>query len=273
MSDIHTHSEPVPQPGPPVPEPQRGSNGLATAGFVLGLLGLLGSWIPVLNFVGILLGVVGAVLAAVGLAKSKRVGAGKGLAIAGLVLGVLAVIIAIVINAAFVDAVDEAVDEANDSPTSTVESSDEADDEGAEEEAPEASFVDGVLTTEDVKIVITKHEVIRAGQAGNTYGDTPIINFVYETTNLSGEKTDPSSAWLFAIDAFQDNDPNSENELELAITFDSPYSDTALENIKKGGTVTNDMAYELTDLKTPVDLVASDLLGLDEIGTVTFELK
>jgi hypothetical protein len=89
--------------------PAKGSNGLATAGFVLGLLGLLASWIPVLNIVGLILGVLGAVLAAVGLAKSKRIGVGKGLAITGLVLGVLAVIIAIIINVAFVKAVDEAV--------------------------------------------------------------------------------------------------------------------------------------------------------------------
>ena len=78
---------------------RKGSNGLATAGFVLGLLGLLGSWIPVLNIVGIILGVIGVVLAAVGLAKSKKVNAGKGLAIAGLVCGALAVIFAVLINA------------------------------------------------------------------------------------------------------------------------------------------------------------------------------
>lgn len=92
----------------------KGSNGLATAGFVLGLLGLLVSWIPVLNIVGIILGILGAILAAVGLVKSKRAGAGKGLAIAGLILGVLAVIVAIVINIAFVNAVDDAVDGATD---------------------------------------------------------------------------------------------------------------------------------------------------------------
>ena len=101
----------APHPGQQPPAPVKGSNGLATAGFVLGLLGLLGSWIPVLNIVGIILGVLGVVLAGVGLAKSKKVNAGKGLAIAGIVLGVLAVIFAVLINAVFVSAVDEAVDE------------------------------------------------------------------------------------------------------------------------------------------------------------------
>jgi hypothetical protein len=95
------------QPAPPV----KGSNGLATAGFVLGLLGLLGSWIPVLNVVGIILGVLGVILAGIGLAKSKRANAGKGLAIAGIVCGALAVVFAILINAVFVSAVDEAIDE------------------------------------------------------------------------------------------------------------------------------------------------------------------
>ncbi|UFN43363.1 DUF4190 domain-containing protein [Nocardioides okcheonensis] len=101
---------PYPNQMPPVQQP-KGSNGLATAGFVLGLLGLLGSWIPVLNILGILLGVIGVILAAVGLAKSKKANAGKGLAIAGIILGVLAVVFAVLVNAVFVSAVDEAVKE------------------------------------------------------------------------------------------------------------------------------------------------------------------
>ena len=57
-----------------------------------------------------ILAVIGVVLAGVGLAKSKRVNAGKGLAIAGLILGVLALIFAVIINVAFVGAVDDAID-------------------------------------------------------------------------------------------------------------------------------------------------------------------
>lgn len=94
------------------PGPVKATNGLATAGFVLGLLGFLGSFIPVLNIGGIVLGVVGAILAAVGLAKAKRSGAGKGLAMAGLILGLLALIIGIVVNVAFANVVSDAVDDA-----------------------------------------------------------------------------------------------------------------------------------------------------------------
>lgn len=102
----------TPQSGPPAPPTAKSSNGLATAGFVLGVLGFLGAWIPLLNFLAILLGIIGAILAAVGLSKVRTAGSGKGLAISGLALSVLAVVISIAINVAFVGAVDDAVDDA-----------------------------------------------------------------------------------------------------------------------------------------------------------------
>lgn len=125
-------SPPAPtlQPGPPTPAPARGSNGLATSGFVIALLGFLGSWIPVLNVVGIILGVLGAVLAAVGLARAAKVGTGKGLAITGLVLGALAVVIAIVINVAFANVVSDAIDETTDNTVVQPVDPDETDDDG-----------------------------------------------------------------------------------------------------------------------------------------------
>jgi hypothetical protein len=86
-------------PSAPVDAP-KGSNGLAVAGFILGLLGLLGSFIPVVNIGAIILAVIGMVLAGIGLARSKAARSGKGLAIAGLILGALAIVIAIAIDAA-----------------------------------------------------------------------------------------------------------------------------------------------------------------------------
>ena len=51
----------APQPGPYPPPQPKGSNGLAIAGLVLGLLGLLTCWAPVLNVLSIVLGVIGAI--------------------------------------------------------------------------------------------------------------------------------------------------------------------------------------------------------------------
>jgi hypothetical protein len=138
----------VAQPAPftPQPGPAKPSNGLATAGFVLGLLGLLGSFIPVLNIGAMVIGVVGAVLAAVGLTKAKKSGAGKGLAIAGVVLGVLALIISIVINVAFANAVDDAVNDVTE--TSVEAPADEADDAATDDAADEEAATDDAAEEE-----------------------------------------------------------------------------------------------------------------------------
>ena len=68
------------------------SNGVGTAGFVTGLLGALLSWFPL---AGIPLGLLGIVLGGVGMSQGRRSGQKTGLALAGVVLGVLALVISI----------------------------------------------------------------------------------------------------------------------------------------------------------------------------------
>ncbi|CRK59787.1 putative integral membrane protein [Alloactinosynnema sp. L-07] len=72
--------------GPAAPQ-----NGLGTAGFVTGLLGLILFWVPL---IGLVLAIIGVSLSGVGMAKANRGEANnKGLAIAGLVCGVIGVTI------------------------------------------------------------------------------------------------------------------------------------------------------------------------------------
>jgi len=89
----------VPQPVPP-PQPGQAqvvyqviqpqpANGVAVAGLVLGILGVL---IPFLGILGLIFG-------AVGLSKANRGAGGKGMAIAGLVLGIIGTLITIAILA------------------------------------------------------------------------------------------------------------------------------------------------------------------------------
>lgn len=270
---------PIAPPSATAPVAPKGSNGLATAGFVLGLLAVLTCWIPLLNVVGIILGVLGAVLAAVGLAKARRGAAGRGLAIAGIVLGVIAVLLAILVNVAFSKAVDDALD-GNDAdvPSSTVPASPGAAESSRASGAGSGgsdrpAFKDGVLTTADLKIVITKHKVIPVGGKGNEYGDKPVIAFWYKITNRTDKGTDPME-WIYVFSAYQDNNPNAENQLDVAALPDDRFLDTQTETIKKGGTVENAVAYELDDVTTPVELVANDNFGLgDDLGRVTYQLK
>ena len=70
------------------------SNGAGVAGFVLALLGLVLVWIPVLNWI---LWILGLIFSIIGVTKKP-----KGLAIAGLIISFIAIIISIVfIGAAF----------------------------------------------------------------------------------------------------------------------------------------------------------------------------
>ena len=73
------------------------------------------------------------------------------------------------------------------------------------------------------------------------------------------------------FEAFQDNDPNRENTLDVGALPDDAFLETQMENIKVDGTVSNAIAYELDDTTTPVELVAG-IFG-DEIGRMTFNLN
>ena len=72
------------------------SNGVGTAGFVLALLGLIFCWVPILNWI---LWLVGLILSFVGVFKRP-----KGLAITGLVLSFAGVILLIVLLGALASA-------------------------------------------------------------------------------------------------------------------------------------------------------------------------
>ena len=68
------------------------SNSMATLGGALGIIGALVSLTPVIGIgFGLLLGVLAIVFSGIGLNRTDHTGAGKGLAILGLVLGILTV--------------------------------------------------------------------------------------------------------------------------------------------------------------------------------------
>lgn len=143
-------------------------------------------------------------------------------------------------------------------------------DDSPSDDAP--TFKNGVLKTPDLTIRITRYKIIGAGQRGNESGDKPVIGFWYRTTNVSGERTDPATAFVLAFDAYQDNNPNAENELDDLSVPDERFLDSQTENIKKGGTVSNAVSFALDDLTTPVDLVATE--GLDgQVGKTTYKLR
>ncbi len=65
---------------------------------VLGILAILGSLIPGVNIVSILLGLIGLVVGAIALSKIKKgTAAGRGMALTGVITSMLAIIISVVV--------------------------------------------------------------------------------------------------------------------------------------------------------------------------------
>ena len=87
------------------------TSSMAIAGLVLGILAAASSWMPIINNLSFVLALVGAVLAVVGIVGTVRgKKAGKGLAIAALIVNVVAILIVLGTQSAMRAAIDEATD-------------------------------------------------------------------------------------------------------------------------------------------------------------------
>ena len=108
-------SAPFAPPQPPVERPQ---NGLGTAGFVLGLIGLLFSVIPLVGVVAWPLVILGLIFSLIGYGRGRRGHAtNKGLALAGAIVSAVGLLICILWVAAFNKAASDVNKEANQTVT------------------------------------------------------------------------------------------------------------------------------------------------------------
>lgn len=104
-------------PPPPAPEqqyaapaPAKAGNGLGIAALVLGILALIGAFIPFLNYGAWFLGLIGLILGIIGLVQKNRK---KGTALTGTILSgvaiILSIVLSIVYTAAFASAVHDEI--------------------------------------------------------------------------------------------------------------------------------------------------------------------
>ena len=233
----------MPYPGPPSPPPVKSSNGLAVAGFVLGLLGLLSSWIPVLSVVGILMGVIGAVLAGVGLSKASKVNAGKGLAIAGIVLGALGVIIAILINVVFVGAVDNAIDEAVESgvtsPGSGQSGGDAPGDGAAGSTRANPAPLGSAVTGDDWTVTVHSAKEISEDSLDQTAAAGSILIAVNLTATYEGDDEQGTTPWV-SVD-YVSPDGTTFDSLGGSTMFIADNEFDSFKTVYPGGSVKGDM--------------------------------
>ena len=88
------------------------ARGLAITALVLGVIAIVGSWVPFFNVFSMVLGVLSIVFGAIGLIiKLSKKDKSLALVIAGIALGILTIVIAVNMNKGASDAISDAVDE------------------------------------------------------------------------------------------------------------------------------------------------------------------
>lgn len=97
-NETQVNETPIAEPTPvyQAPVTQEPKNSFAIAALVCGILGIVGAWIPVVNYFTLVLAILGIVFGVKGMKIAKQTGTGKGLAVAGLVCGIVSTAFAVI---------------------------------------------------------------------------------------------------------------------------------------------------------------------------------
>jgi hypothetical protein len=214
---------PVQAPGPagPVQYVTAPSNGLATASLVLGIIGAALAFIPVIGIAGALLGGLGFLLGVFGFLGSRKHGAGKGKAIAGLVLGVASVVIFILISAATVAAVDSVSKEIDKSmkDQSDTSSSTDVSDAGERKDAKL-----GAVTKDEfglnVKVTVTNSSKNESSYIGTVVFESPDGKTQYGTGTVLIDSLKPGQTKVEEVSMLEELPPNAKKISVRLTDFD-----------------------------------------------------
>ncbi|WEV54235.1 DUF5067 domain-containing protein [Leuconostocaceae bacterium ESL0723] len=234
---------------------------LGILAIVFGGVGLLFSWVPIINNLSFILGLVGLVLGIIALFINKR--NRKVLAIIGTVLSALTMVIVLAVQSSYSKTIENSIG------TNSTKSS-------GNQKATSILNKDIDVDNGNATIKVTEYKIIQPGQPGNQYGKKPVIAFWYTTTNHTDKDLTPMNAWIVSASpkVIQDNDKNKENTLKMGSLPDDKFLESQSQNIKKDGTVEDAMAYELTDDHTPVKMIfEKSVTDKTPIAEQTFDVK
>jgi hypothetical protein len=235
---------PAPQPGPARP-----TNGIAIVGFILAILGFLGSFIPVINIGGIVLGIAGAILAVVGLSKSKQLGVGRGLSLAGIIIGGLALLIGVGVNIAaatlFSSSVDDASQALDDLTDVTIDTDDmvQPADGGAGASRDNPVPIGTALSSDDWTVTIDSVTTATSDALGQTPADGSTLLVVTMTATYEGSDDQGSMPWASIRYVTADGSSISSFDGSAFFATDTPFD--GYSTVYQGGSVTGDEVIEV----------------------------
>lgn len=242
-------------PQAPAPAPQ-GTSAMAITGLVIGIVALGTSFLPIINNVSFFIGLVGLVLAIVGIAGTgKRKKKGRGMAVAGLVISIASIAVVLGSQAFYSSVIDSALDSAKATPRTAAEQS------AAGDSSPAAAAGDSAAAA-DAAFGLSIDSV----QKGTDYSGGPVAIATYTFTNNSTEAT--SFIVSISAKAFQ-------NGVQLDTAIGSGWdSSGSMKELKPGSSTTVQMGYKLDD-NSPLTIEASELWDFsDEVlleETFSFE--
>lgn len=231
----------------------KNTSGLATAGMVLGIIAIVGAWIPFLNVVSIILGALALVFGIIALVKKKSLGK----SLAAIILGGLSVIVAIVMIAVASSAINELVK--SDGANTNTSQGDQAE--------VKSEYAIGETATFDGK-TITVTNVQRNFDTGNQFAQPETgKEFVVVTVDIanSSDSTLDYNAFEFKM---QDSNGVQQTESIMALSEGKLNSGS----LAKGGTVTGKLAYEVPQGDTGLKLLYQSL-SLFNNEAIAFKLQ
>lgn len=215
------------------------------------------------------MGLLGVIFGAIGLAKSKKANAGKGLAIAGLVLGGLAIVFAIIINVAFVSAVDESLDEVTD--TSVEAPAGEKSAQGDDKKKPSKAGttrsnpapLGSKVTGGDWTMKVNSVKKIEQDSLGSKAADGSILLLVNLTTTYNGDDEQGGTPW--ATLKFVTADGKTIDSIDGSTLFIPENSFDSLGTVFEGASIEGDQIVEVPadDWQKGVLAVSPNLLSDD----------
>ncbi|HSP75847.1 MAG TPA: hypothetical protein VLO31_06505 [Cryobacterium sp.] len=172
-----SHIQPTAQP----PVEAKLGNGLGVAALVIGIIALIGSFIPLVNFGSGFLAAIGLILGIIGLFRKTR---RKGVAIAGTIISGLALILSIVLaityTAALATAVQTSVDETEAAANVDVSLVYEVTGDSTDASVSYSTYTDGSYGSEmstGQALPFTKEMIVKAG------GDFDFSSFTLTANN------------------------------------------------------------------------------------------
>lgn len=171
---------------------EKKKSGFATAGLVLGIIGVCTSFIPIINNLSFVLGIIGAIFAIISLIKK----ASKGQAVAGVILCVLAIVITINSQKALSDSLNEVsanLDKATGASTEEVLAND------ANVELGEFEVINGSYGITDTKLTV---------KVTNKTAEKKSFSFHIEAVDATGARIDED--YIYANDLASGQSQNFE---------------------------------------------------------------